>query len=208
MVNELVVFLGVCFLLAMVPGPGAMVIVRQATRDSRTSAFMTLLGNETALLLWGVAAACGLTALIEASQVAYDLIRYAGAAVLIVLGIQSLVSRKSPLPPEEAAPDDPRQGGYWRAYSAGLLTNLMNPKAGIFAMSFMPQFVPHGLPAFYGFLLLAVLWALMDSLWFTGVIWGIGKAREYFTRANVWRRITQISGIVIIGLGVRVALDS
>lgn len=205
--SELGIFLGVCFLLAMVPGPGAMVIIRQASQDTRRAAFTTLIGNETALLAWGIAAACGLTALVAASQVAYDAIRFTGAAILLLLGVQALVSRSSARPPAAGPGDGPRSGSAWQSYSAGLFTNLMNPKAGVFAMSFLPQFAPPGLPRFWGFVLLAGCWALADALWFTGVIWGIGKTRKLLVRPRVWRRISQASGLAMIGLGIRAAVD-
>jgi threonine/homoserine/homoserine lactone efflux protein len=205
--SELGIFLGVCFLLAMVPGPGAMIILRQASRDTRRAAFITLMGNETALFAWGVAAACGLTALVAASQVAYDTIRFTGAALLLILGVQALVRPKGAQPAAEGQSAGPRSGSAWQSYSAGLFTNFMNPKAGVFAMSFLPQFLPPGLPHFWGFVLLAGGWALMDMLWFTGVIWGIGKTRTLLTSPRVWRRISQASGLAMIGLGIRAAMD-
>ena len=173
---------------------------------------MTLLGNETALVVWGVAAAGGLTALITASQVAYDIMRLVGAAVLIVLGIQAIVNarRQAPEAVPEAAEAAPSPGGRsaWRPYSVGLIANLTNPKAAVFALSFLPQFVQPGNPMLPMLVMLAVLWALVDALWFALVIWFIGKARTYFRRANIWRGLTQLSGAVLIGLGLRLALES
>jgi threonine/homoserine/homoserine lactone efflux protein len=90
----------------------------------------------------------------------------------------------------------------------GLIANLTNPKAAVFALSFLPQFVHPGRPALPALMSLAVLWALVDAAWFTLVIWFIGKARTYFTRATIWRRLTRISGAVLIGLGLRLALES
>jgi threonine/homoserine/homoserine lactone efflux protein len=210
--QTLMVFAGVCLLLAMVPGPGAMVILRQAVHDGRRPAFMTLLGNETALLLWGFAAAGGLTVLITASRVAYDTMRLAGAGVLIVLGVQAIVNarRRAPRAMPDAEETRPSTGrpNAWRPYSVGLIANLTNPKAAVFALSFLPQFAHPGHPALPELMALTVLWALVDAAWFTLVIWFIGKARTYFTRATIWRRLTRLSGAVLIGLGLRLALES
>ena len=210
--QTLLVFAGVCLLLAMVPGPGAMVILRQAVHDGRRPAFMTLLGNETALLLWGFAAAAGLTVLITASRLAYDTMRLAGAGVLIVLGVQAIVNarRRTPRAMPEAVETTPSAGrpNAWRPYSVGLIANLTNPKAAVFALSFLPQFVHPGHPALPALMGLAVLWAVVDAAWFTLVIWLIGKVRTYFTRAAIWRRLTRLSGAVLIGLGLRLALES
>ncbi len=226
MITNLPLFLGVCLLLAMVPGPGAMVVLRQAIRDGRRTALLTLVGNETALIMWGLAAAAGLTALIQASRLAYDGVRLVGAAVLVVIGVQSLVQarrakgqraqrrRDAPAsgeqpgsPLDAAAAAVPGERGGWRAFTVGVITNLTNPKAGVFAMSFLPQFAASKTPGFAVFIVLAALWALVDALWFGAVIWFIGRARHFFSRDGVWRRMTQVSGVVLIGLGLRVAIE-
>jgi threonine/homoserine/homoserine lactone efflux protein len=204
MIDTLPLFLGICFLLAMVPGPGAMVIVRQAAQGSRKSAFITLLGNETALITWGVSAACGLTALITTSRVAYDLVRIAGAVILIAIGYQSLVRARHVEKPLIAVSSNAKRG--WKSYSVGVITNLSNPKAGVFAMSFLPQFISPQASVLPSMLLLTTLWAVVDAVWFTGVIWFIERAKTFFSRTTVWRRMTQISGLVLIGLGIRLAI--
>ena len=204
MINNLTLFLGICFLLAMVPGPGAMVVVRQAVRDGRKSAFITLLGNETALIIWGVSAACGLTALITASRPAYDVVRIAGAVILIAIGWQSLVRARHGEKPAPEISSNVNNG--WKSYSVGVIANLSNPKAGVFASSFLPQFVSTRASVFPAILLLASLWALVDAAWFTGVIWFIAKAKVFFSRDTVWRRMTQISGLALITLGIRLAI--
>ncbi|MFK3984060.1 LysE family translocator [Micromonospora sp. NPDC050397] len=208
MINTLAVFLGTCLLLAMVPGQGAVVILRQAVGEGRRSALMTMLGNETALVVWGVAAALGLTALITASQVAYDTMRIVGAGVLIFLGVQAFLSVRRGQPalgvPEGSFAV--RSTG-WRSYRAGLVANLTNPKAAVFAMSFLPQFAPRGLPTLPTVVGLAVLWAVMDAIWFTGVIWFVDRAKGLFARSAVRRRLTQVSGAVLIALGLRLATE-
>src|SRR5690606_717412 len=78
-----------CLLIAMSPGPSTVLIVRTSLR-SRRAGFMTVLGNETGVFLWGLVAAFGLTALLAASQLAYDVLRFGGAAVLIVFGVQAI----------------------------------------------------------------------------------------------------------------------
>ena len=208
MLHELAVFLGTCLLLAMVPGPGAAVILRQAMRDGRRSALMTMLGNETALVLWGLAATAGLTALITASEVAYNVMRVVGAVVLIVLGAQALRTAwrgGSTFEQVEATAGTGPSG--WQSYRTGVIANLTNPKAAVFALSFLPQFVPAGFSVPATLPLLAVLWGVVDAIWFTLVIWFIGRAKEIFARSSVRRRLTQLSGVVLIGLGLRLALD-
>jgi len=88
-----------------------------------------------------------------------------------------------------------------------LVANMTNPKVAVFALSFLPQFVPAGYPVSGTLPILAVLWGVVDAIWFTGVIWFIGRAKELFGRSSFRRRLTQLSGVVLIGLGLRLALD-
>lgn len=113
----------------------------------------TVLGNECGVLLWGLAAAFGLSALLLASQVTYDVIRIVGAAVLLWMGARALWQSRRAGQPDQG-PAETAAVSLRRAYWQGLVTNFANPKAGVFAVSFLPQFVPHGALALlvsYGF---------------------------------------------------------
>jgi threonine/homoserine/homoserine lactone efflux protein len=204
----LLVFLGTCLLLAMVPGPGAAVILRQAVRDGRRAAMMTVLGNESGLLLWGVAAACGLSVLVTASWMVYDVMRLAGAVALIVLGVRSFTAARRDRVIQVAAAVGPARSSGWHCYRSGLIANLANPKAAVFALSFLPEFAPRDLPIKLSMMALAVLWTMVDGLWFTAVIWFIDRATAVFSRTAVRRLLTQVSGSVLIVLGLRLALES
>lgn len=143
MLSTLLPFLGACLLVAVSPGPSTVLIIRNSLH-SRRAGQMTVLGNETGVFVWGVVAAFGLTALLAASRLAYDVLRFGGAAVLIVFGVQALRAARrggGPGTPEDGG-EAAGQGGdavvrgepsTWRAYRAGLLLNLANPKAAIFA---------------------------------------------------------------------------
>ncbi|MFC4116035.1 LysE family translocator [Nonomuraea zeae] len=200
----LLVFAGACVLIAMVPGVSTAIILRQTLRAGRGSGLAATLGNETGILLWGLAAAFGLSALLVASQLAYDVMRVAGAAVLVAMGAQALwQARKGTAAPEPAVV----QG--WRGpYLAGLGTCLANPKAAVFAMSFLPQFVPAGQNVPVTLVTLAVVWVLIDLLWYGLLIWAVAKAKAWLGRPAVRRRLEQISGVVLIGLGVRLVVEA
>jgi threonine/homoserine/homoserine lactone efflux protein len=207
-IHELTIFLGTCLLLTMVPGPGAAVILRQAVRDGRRSALMTMLGQETALVLWGVAAAAGLSALIAASEVAFAVMRVVGAVVLMVLGVQALrTARRGGSTFEQPGPTATTGPTEWQSYRTGLVANVTNPKIAVFSLSFLPQFVPAGFPVSATLPILAVLWGVVDTIWYTAVIWCVGRAKELFGRSSLRHRLTQLSGMVLIGLGLRLALD-
>ncbi|WIY05240.1 LysE family translocator [Amycolatopsis mongoliensis] len=130
---NLLAFIPAAFLIAMVPGPATVMLIKQAARGSKRNAFATIAGIEAGVAFWGLAAVFGLTAVLAASRTAYDVLRIAGAIFLVCLGIKALFFRGSV---EEKAI---RPGAGFRS---GLVTNIGNPKAGVFALSFLPQFVP------------------------------------------------------------------
>ncbi|MFI7709121.1 LysE family translocator [Nonomuraea sp. NPDC049480] len=206
----LLAFAGACVLVAMVPGVSTAIILRQTLRSGRGSGLAATLGNETGILLWGLAAAFGLSALLVASQLAYDVMRVAGAVVLVVMGAQSLwQARKGPVPTGTAAPPEVATApGRRGSYLAGIGTCLANPKAAVFAMSFLPQFVPAGQNVPVTLVTLAVVWVLIDLLWYGLLIWAVDRAKDLLGRPAVRRRLEQISGVVLIGLGVRLAVES
>ncbi|MBO8201662.1 LysE family translocator [Streptomyces smyrnaeus] len=207
MLTSFVAFFGAAFVIAMVPGPSTVVIVRRAVVDGRRTGMATVLGNECGVLLWGLAAAFGLSALLLASQIAYDVIRITGAAVLVWMGARALwrVRRRAPEPvgePARTAPVSQR-----RALWQGLVTNFANPKAGLFAVSFLPQFVPEGAPVLPMLLAFSVIWAVVDLIWYLPLVWLAGRVSGVLRRQSVRRRMEQISGTVLVGLGVRLAVE-
>ncbi|MER7622126.1 LysE family translocator [Streptomyces sp. NPDC126503] len=206
MLSTLLAFLGACALIAASPGPSTMLIIRQSLR-SRRAGFLTVLGNETGVFVWGVAAALGLTALLAASQVAYDVLRIAGAVVLVVFGVKALLDARRGHGVEEDGRDEPvaRSGG--AAYRSGLLLNLANPKAAVFAMSFLPQFVPAGVPPLPAMIALAAVWAVFEVGYYGMYVWFVGRLRAVLSRAGVRRRLEQVSGGVLLLLGVRMAVE-
>ncbi|MFC5822499.1 LysE family translocator [Nonomuraea insulae] len=201
----LLAFVGACVLVAMVPGVSTAVILRQTLRAGRGSGLAATLGNETGILLWGLAAAFGLSALLVASQVAYDVMRVTGAAVLVVMGAQALwQARKGAAP----APGGQALPGLRGPYLAGVGTCLANPKAAVFAMSFLPQFVPAGQDVRLTLVTLAVVWVAVDLLWYGLLIWAVARAKAWLDRPAVKRRLEQVSGAVLIALGVRMVVEA
>ncbi|WP_307619320.1 LysE family translocator [Streptomyces sp. V3I7] len=206
MLSTLLVFLGACTLIAASPGPSTMLIIKQSLR-SRRAGFLTVLGNETGIFIWGVVAALGLTALLVASRLAYDIMRIAGALTLIAFGVKALLdARRGPgeESPEESA--TPRSG--WASYRSGLLLNLANPKAAVFAMSFLPQFVPARAPHLPTMIGLAAIWAVYEIGYYGLYVWFVGRLKKVISRAAVRKRLEQISGGVLLALGIRMAFES
>lgn len=149
MLESVAAFAGAAVLIAMAPGPSTVVIMRESMR-SRRAGLATVLGNEAGVLAWGLAAAVGLSALLAASRLAYDGLRVAGAVVLVWFGARALwhARRGGSVPAGDASVGDGAAGAVgrsgWGCFRLGLVTNFANPKAGVFAVSFLPQFVPAG----------------------------------------------------------------
>ncbi|MFD0438127.1 LysE family translocator [Streptomyces chartreusis] len=205
MPTTLLAFLGACTLIAASPGPSTVLIIKQSLH-SRRSGFLTVLGNETGVFIWGVVAAFGLTALLTASEVAYDVMRVVGAVVLVGFGIQALrQARRAKGADDRAWEGAPKSGRH--SYRGGLLLNLANPKAAVFAMSFLPQFVPEGAPHLPAMVGLAALWAVYEVGYYGLYVWFVGRLKSVLSRAGVRRRLEQVSGGVLLLLGVRMALE-
>ncbi|MET9835854.1 LysE family translocator [Streptomyces sp. NPDC006385] len=214
MPTTLLAFLGACTLVAASPGPSTVLIIKQSLH-SRRSGFLTVLGNETGVFIWGVVAAFGLTALLTASEVAYDVMRIVGAAVLVGFGVQALRQARRAKKAEEGTAEGRDESTWegthksgWASYRGGLLLNLANPKAAVFAMSFLPQFVPEGAPHLPAMVGLAALWAVYEIGYYGLYVWFVGRLKTMLSRAGVRRRLDQVSGGVLLLLGVRMALES
>ncbi|MBA4861559.1 LysE family translocator [Streptomyces sp. PSKA54] len=208
MLSTLLAFLGACTLIAASPGPSTVLIIKQSL-ESRRSGFLTVLGNETGVFVWGLVAAFGLTALLTASQIAYDVMRIVGAVVLVVFGVQTLwnARRHKAAGAADGGWQGTRKSG-WASYRDGLLLNLANPKCAIFAMSFLPQFVPAGAPHLPTMVGLAALWAVYEVGWYGAYVWCVGRMKQVLSRTGVRRRLEQVSGGVLVLLGVRLGLES
>ncbi|SEF36601.1 Threonine/homoserine/homoserine lactone efflux protein [Amycolatopsis pretoriensis] len=195
---NLLAFIPAAFLIAMVPGPATVMLIKQASRGSKRNAFATIGGIEAGVAFWGLAAVFGLTALLAASQTAYDVLRFAGALFLIYLGAKALFFRNSA---------DEREVRAGAGFRAGLITNVSNPKAGVFALSFLPQFVPAHAGA--GALLVCVAaWIAVDVVWYSALALLVTRLGRWLRRENVKRWLERTSGGLLIGFGVTVALES
>lgn len=196
----LLAFLLASFLLAVVPGVGTAMLVRQSLRGGRRAAFATVAGLQTGVAFWAVAAGLGLSVLLVASEVAYQALRVAGVAVLLWFGCRALLGR------HDMSSDDVEAPSGGSGFRDGLLVNLANPKLAVFAVSFLPQFVTPGAGQ-AALLTLAALWVLVDTLWYLVIAALVTRALGWLRRPVVRRRLERISGGVLIALGIRLALS-
>jgi threonine/homoserine/homoserine lactone efflux protein len=198
------VFIVTTWLLAMLPGAGQALMIRQSLQNGRRLTRATIAGNATGLLTWSTAAAAGLSAVLLANPHAYAVVRLLGGIVLLVLGITTLRgARRS----TDAAPatSDPHGRGCWGAYSTGLATSLGNPKAGVFAVSVLPQFVTTRGPVLLSSIAMGVLWAAVNTCWYLLFTWAVSRGRDRISQPKVRRRLSMTTGVVLLVLGVAVA---
>ncbi len=190
-------------LLAAVPGPDVAVVSRHALSGGWAPASRTAVGVVIGLAAWGAATVIGLAALFAASATAYTLVRLAGAAYLLTLGVITL--QRSAAVADAAASHPARAGQH--PLRAGLLTNLLNPKVAVFYTTVLPTLVPHGgspalwLPA------LVATHAALSLGWLSGYAAVFSRSRDVLGRPQVRRRVERATGVLLIGLGVRVAIS-
>lgn len=201
MTGTLLAFCLVAALLTITPGADTVLVLRASIATGRGAGMRTGLGICTGLFVWGAAAGLGVTALLAASRLGYDILRISGAIWLVVLGIQSFRA-----PSQDAFSTTPGRRGV--GYSNGLVTNLLNPKVGVFYLSFLPQFVPAGVPVLPWTLMLTLIHALMGVLWFLGITTLVARARAALSRAAVRQALHRVCGVVLVAFGVRLAMEA
>ncbi|HEY2307202.1 MAG TPA: LysE family translocator [Streptosporangiaceae bacterium] len=200
-------------LVILAPGPDFMLVMRNTVRGGRRAGWVTACGTLSGLTVWALAAALGLSALLRVSHVAYDVLRFCGAAYLIWLGVTSLgnfrrkgTGRAGPATDIAVLGQAPARPG--RAYLNGVLSNLLNPKISVFFMAFLPAFVPAGASASQFSLVLGAWFIAETGLWLAVVAWLADRGVRWLRRPSVQRWLERITGIVLIGFGLRLATES
>jgi threonine/homoserine/homoserine lactone efflux protein len=189
--------------LTVTPGLDSALVLRSALTRPRREAVATGAGIVAGLFVWGAAAAAGISALLAASDVAYTVLRVAGAAYLLVLGVRMLVSAARGSGVVEPGARPPASA--WRAARTGLATNLLNPKVGIFYVALLPQFLPAGSDPLAVGLLLAAVHALMTVAWFAVLIGLAAVLSRWLRRPRTVRAIDGVTGMALVGVGIRLA---
>jgi threonine/homoserine/homoserine lactone efflux protein len=200
--TALIAFIAAAALLTITPGLDTAIVLRTAAAEGPGRATRAALGVLSGCLVWGAAVALGLGVLLAASSLAYTVLKWAGAAYLAWLGIRMLLKPRSKF--ELAAPTAGRKENWWLR---GFLTNLLNPKVGVFYVSFLPQFVPAHVAAGPFIFLLAVIHGVLGAIWFAALIAATAPLKRWLQRAAVVRWLDRVTGVVFVGFGLRLALD-
>jgi threonine/homoserine/homoserine lactone efflux protein len=196
-------FAVVAALVTITPGLDTVLVLRTTMSGGRRAGYLAGIGVCGGCLLWAIASAAGLTAVLAASRFAFDVLRLAGACYLLWLGGRALWSARRTADADVGGP--PAMNGR-TALRQGLTTNLLNPKVGVFYMSLLPQFMPHDAPVFWTSLLFAAIHDVEGLIWFAFVVLAAGAARRTLTRPSVRRTLQRLTGLAFIGFGIRLAL--
>ncbi len=204
--RSVVLFSAFAAVLTVTPGPDTALVIRNTLRAGRRSGILAAAGICSGLLVWSTLAGLGVTGLLTVSRRAYDGLRLAGAAYLIYLGIRSLFGRGPTDDDDEALPT-PARGRAVVSFNTGVLSNLLNPKVGVFYITVLPQFIPPDGNVLPLTLLLGAIHAVQGMIWLTVIAWAVTKAGRLVRQPRIRRRLEAVTGVVLIGFGLRVALD-
>jgi threonine/homoserine/homoserine lactone efflux protein len=193
---------GIVLLGALSPGPDFAVVVRRAALSGRRAGMAAAAGVAGGILAWALAAAVGLVAAMTALPGLLTVIRYAGAAYLAYLGVRALLAARRR---DDTAEVPLGEGGTtWQAFRDGLWCNLLNPKAAVFFVALLPQFLPQH-PRAVDTLVLAAIAVGITLVWFCTVANLIAAMRRLFARPAARRAVHAVTGTALLGLGARLA---
>ncbi|WP_369217668.1 LysE family translocator [Streptomyces flavofungini] len=205
---DLAGFLGVVLLAYLVPGPDFLVVVRAAARRAALGRAAAL-GAQTGLCVHVCAAALGLSAIAARSALAFTVIKLAGAAYLVYLGVRALLDarRRSPEPDRTQRPASVKGAAVRRrdSFTEGFVTNVLNPKAALFFLSVVPHFVDRGGSPTGQILLLGAVDVVVGVAYWLALVGVADRLRAVFGRSAWRRRWERISGCLFIAVGVGVA---
>ncbi len=202
--SQVLAFTGIAALLTLTPGADTMLVVRSALARGRRAGLLTALGICCGLFVHATLSALGLSVVLVKSARVFEIVKLAGAGYLVYLGLQSIWSAAL------GAPRDERQAGpvgARRAFVEGLLNNVLNPKVAVFYLAFLPQFIGPGDPVLAKSILLSAIHFIQGIVWLSFVTLFVARLRRALTQPRVRRTLECVTGLVLLGFGVRLAMD-
>jgi threonine/homoserine/homoserine lactone efflux protein len=197
--GSLTAYIAAASLLTVTPGLDTALVLRTAASVGTRRAALTGLGIAAGCFSWAVIVAAGLGAVLAASQLAYTVLKWAGAVYLVWTGFKMLRHPRREFAAESSS-EVPRA-----AFSTGLLTNLLNPKVGIFYVSFLPQFVPPDVRAAPYMLLLGAIHAGLGLIWFACLIAATRPVARFLRKPAVVRTCDRVTGSMFVAFGIGLA---
>ncbi|TBR36563.1 MULTISPECIES: LysE family translocator [Dyella] len=201
-IHQFGAFLLACVALSLTPGLDTFYILTRSGREGRTVGVAAVLGVNAGCIVHTLAATLGISAILMTSALAFSVLKYAGAAYLVWIGVRMLLSRSEG--PREAVT---RGSGFSAAFRQGMLTNVLNPKVALFFLAFLPQFVsPHAAHPQLGLLVLGVAFIGVGMTWsMVLAMLGGHMHRWMHGRPKASRWMDRVCGGVLLGFGVKLA---
>lgn len=211
-------------LIVLLPGPDTLVVIRGILLRGRRNAVQTAAGVLTGLTIWATAAVIGLSALLRASHAGYTALRIAGAVYLVTLGTRALLNRGNagiPAPEfskeaadamqagDKAASSKPagRGGLLGTGYLAGLASDLLNPKVGVFFVTFLPGFVPHDESVGRTTALFGAIFVIETGIYFAILLILVDRTTRLMRSPTARRHLDRATGLVLVTFGIRLATE-
>jgi threonine/homoserine/homoserine lactone efflux protein len=209
MIASFLAFLGVSAIVIMTPGPDTAVTVRNTLLGGRFAGILTALGISTGQAIWALATSFGAVALLVASEVLFQAVKYAGAAYLVWLGGNALMAAWRGTGDGSVAGVQVRAARLrpGRAFLQGLISDLGNPKMAVFFASLLPQFATPGEGLFAALMRLGLVFSLMTFVWLVAYAFVIAKAGEVLRRPVIRRWLEAVTGTLLVALGLRIAME-
>jgi threonine/homoserine/homoserine lactone efflux protein len=213
MLTASVTFALAAVLIVLLPGPDTLVVLRNLVRDGRRTAALTAAGVLAGVGVWVGAAALGLAAVLHASEAAYTVLRLAGAAYLLWLGVQTMRLRIAAPPSSTALAERDvrvatRRGWLGRGFGAGLATDLLNPKVGVFFVTFLPGFTPAGQSVGVGSLVFGAIFLVETAVYFALLLLLAQRVVGWLGNPRVRQRLDRMTGTVLIAFAIRLAVEA
>jgi threonine/homoserine/homoserine lactone efflux protein len=192
-------------LLVMIPGQGVAMVLRQSIIGGPKAALLSSIGNCAGILIWSISSAIGLSAVFIQSDLAYSILKWTGVTFLTLISIQTFLSLRKEFGrfdfESAVATTD------WASFRLGLVTNLTNAKAAVYAVAFIPAFIPQETTLGLGVITLGATWATVSIIWNIGLIWTVKKSSQYIQRPLVRRVLTAISAVGILAIAAGLAFS-
>lgn len=193
--------------LIILPGPDTAMATKNTLIAGKIGGVKTVFGTCVALLIHTLAAVIGLSALIVKSALLFSIFKYVGAVYLVYIGIKALLAvRKT----EDLNTDDipiNNDNKHTSCFRQGFLTNLLNPKVAVFFLTFLPQFLNPNHNTFIQLLVMGLTYLILTVIWFAFYIFLIDKISAFMKKPKTQRYIQGITGIVLIGFGIKLAFE-
>jgi len=193
-------------LLVMVPGQGVAMVLRQSIMGGPRAALLSAVGNCAGILIWTIASALGLSVIFARSHTAYSVLKWVGVLFLVTVSLQTLWALRHEFGKFdlESKSTFSKRG----SFRLGLMTNLTNVKAAVYAVAFLPAFVPTNFSLAWGIFVFGCIWMTVSIVWNIFLIWSVKKSAILIQKPLARRVLTAISALGIMGLAIALALSS